>query len=81
MIVEMGVCLEISKPVAVIFIEKCLLLALSLTPTSLAAAMSFRVPQVFRPERWYRARRQVNQAPLQYAPGFTGCVSFMAPGL
>ncbi len=40
MIVEIGVCLEISKPFAVIFIEKCLLLALSLTPTSLAAAMS-----------------------------------------
>ena len=40
MIVEIGVCLEISKPFAVIFIEKCLLLALSLTPTSLGAAMS-----------------------------------------
>ncbi len=40
MIVEIVVCLEISKPVAVFFIEKCLLLALSLTPTSLAAAMS-----------------------------------------
>ena len=40
MIVEMGVCLEISEPVAVISIDKCLSLALSLTPTSLAAVMS-----------------------------------------
>ena len=50
MIVEMGVCLEISVPVAVIFIEKCLLLALSLTPTSLAAAMS--CPRVSGVQAW-----------------------------